>query len=402
MSRSIGFKRYVNMGLVVLCSPLHASFIEQTLGTAVVKDATAIFFNPAALTRVSTPQLIFLGTVARSQSQFNGSAQKLPFGALESGVSTTKSNFYLPSLYLSMPINNKLAGGFAIVANDFNREPEEHSVLRYAQAPNQTNDVDLVSALALKINESLSIGGNLNISHAHLIQEPISGIPSLNIPESRSKNNSKGTSFGGDFGFLIILSKKTSLGFNYRSAITYHLNGTSTLIGPMIVSSNNYHFKYWTPARSVVSLSHFLNEKFGFIGTAQYLQWDIFKESNVYNFVTQSGVIVPQARINYNFTNSWLLTLGTIYNVSPKWIIRFAATYSQSPSNGMLQISSGDSYVVGSSMGYQLSRNLTVDASYGHALFKNQNINISTAQNHITGINQDAHDSVSLKLTLTA
>lgn len=405
MARSICFKHYVTIGLLFLCLPLQASFIEQTLGTAVVKDATAVFFNPAALTLLPNQQLIILGTFARSQFQFAGSAQKLPYGSTESGSTSTISNFVLPSMYLSIPMSEKFTGGFAIVANDFNRDLDNHSVLRYVQARNQTDDVDLVPALGIKINDYLSIGGNLNLSHAHLIQEPISGITRLSIPESRSLNNSKGSSVGGDFGILIKPGKKTALGFNYRSAVTYHLHGTSTITRPQIVSSDNYHFKYWTPARSVVSISHFLNEKLGFIGTIQYLQWDIFKDTSVYNFATQSNgqvFITPQARINYNFHNSWLLTLGTIYNISPKWIVRVAGTYNQSPSNGRYQISTGDSLIVGSSMGYQWTKNLTVDCSYGHAFYKSEDINILTAQNIITGVNQGSHDAVSLKLTLTA
>jgi len=95
------------------------------------------------------------------------------------------------------------------------------------------------------------------------------------------------------------------------------------------------------------------------------------------------------------------LTLGTIYHVSSKWTVRIAGTYNQSPSNGRFQIDTGDSLVVGSSMGYQLMKNLTVDCSYGHAFFKPEIIHIWTAQNIITGTNEGTHDAVSLKFTLT-
>lgn len=136
-----------------------------------------------------------------------------------------------------------------------------------------------------------------------------------------------------------------------------------------------------------------------------YLQWNIFKKSSVYNFATQAGsqvFIVPKARINYYLRNSWLLTLGTIYQVSPKWVVRVAGTYNQSPSNGGFQISSGDSLITGFSMGYQLMKHLTVDCSYGHAFFKKELIDIQTSQNIITGINEGDHDAVSLKFTLSA
>ncbi|STX52368.1 long-chain fatty acid transporter [Legionella busanensis] len=406
MARPISFIYYVTIGFLVLSKPLYASFIEQTLGTAVVKDATAVYFNPAALTIIPKPQFIALGTLARSQFHFTGSAQKLPVGMSEAGETTTKSNFYLPSMYVSIPVSKKFATGIAIVANDFNRDLDGHSILRYFQARNQTDDLDLVPAIGIKINEYLAIGGNLNFSYAHFIQQPLSaGLTRLNIPESRSLNDSTGRSVGRDLGILIKPGKKTALGFNYRSAITYHLRGTSTITSLPSISSNNYHFKYWTPARNVFSLSHFLNDKLGFIGTIQYLQWDIFKKAYIYNFATQSGsqiFINPKARINYNFHNSWLLTLGTIYNVSTKWTVRVATTYNQSPSNGKFQISTGDSLVVGSSIGYQLMKNLALDCSYGHAFFKKQNIDIKTTQNIITGINKGTHDAFSLKLTLTA
>jgi len=58
--------------------------------------------------------------------------------------------------------------------------------------------------------------------------------------------------------------------------------------------------------------------------------------------------------------------------------------------------------IVGSSMGYHLTQNLIIDGSYGHAFFKKETINIRTMQNFITGVNQGAHDAVSLKLTVTA
>jgi long-subunit fatty acid transport protein len=388
----------------LLSFPLQASFIEQTIGAAVVKDATAVYFNPAALTVLSSPQLIGLATGAQARFQFTGSAQKLPLGITESGIATANTHFILPSLYMGTAINETVAAGFALIVNDFYRDLDNHSVLRFVQDRNEVKNVDLVPALGIKLNEMISIGANLNISQAHFIQEPLADLTSLNSPDRSSRNDSKGTSVGGDMGVLIKPYKKTAIGFNYRSAVTYHLRGTSTYSGAPGIISGDYHFDYWTPARSVLSLSHFLNDKLGLIGTVQYIQWDIFKETTVYNFATQVGtraLIIPKAQIHYNFHNSWMLTLGTIYNISPKWIIRAAGTYNQSPSDGQFQISSGDSYIIGSSMGYKLLNNLTIDCSYAHAFFKKEDINIRTLQNRIQGSNEGSHNAVSLKLTIT-
>lgn len=402
MAKSSRFIPYAAFALLLYSMSAQASFIEQTLGAAVVNDATASYFNPAALTLLTQKQLITLGTLARSQTDFNGLVQQRAINSTQSGSAKTTSHFSLPSVYLGVPINNRFAAGFAVVINDFNRELDSYSILRYAQAPNHTRALDLVPALAIKINDALSIGAHINRSQAHFLQQPHSGVTSLNSVESQSINESKGRSTGWDAGLLIKLSKQTAIGFNYRSAMTYHLKGSSTLIGPQILSSNDYHFTYWTPARSVLSLSHFINRHFGLITTIQYLQWNIFNESTVYQFASRQGanaVIVPSASIRYHFHNSWLFTLGGIYKLSPKWTTRVAATYNQSPADGHFQIGNGDSVAIGSSMGYQLMNHLSIDCSYAHAFFKTNRISIATAQQSINGSNKGVHDSLSLKLT---
>ena len=53
---------------------LHASFIESTIGAAVVNDATATYYNPAALTLLTNSQIIALRSLAYSHTNFTGQA----------------------------------------------------------------------------------------------------------------------------------------------------------------------------------------------------------------------------------------------------------------------------------------------------------------------------------------
>lgn len=391
--------------LFTILSPFtaHASFIESTIGTAVVNDATATYHNPAALTLINTPQIIGLGNLALFSNHFSGTAQQVATGFSQSGNAANQTHFYLPSVYLATPFNDNMVAGIAVISNFFNRELEQNSILRYAQSSNTTQNIDLVSALGIKLNSYFSIGAGINLSQARLIQDPIAGAPSLLVPDNASHNESKGTSWGGDVGVLYNPSKSTLMGFNYRNANTYHLRGTSVLTNMPQIASANYRYTFWVPARSVFSINHFVSKKLGLIGTVQWIQWSIFKNLTLHDFVTQIGGeprLVSQAAVPYFRNNSWVVTLGTQYRLSPQWIFRMAGTYNQSPGNSNYQITNGDSVIWGGSVGYDLNKHVAIDASYAHAFIGNSNIHIIANRNIIAGVNRAERDSVSLKLTI--
>lgn len=389
---------------VLILNPLtvYASFIEATIGTAVVNDATATFYNPAALTLLKNPQIITLDSVAYFHTQFTGQTVQSSTGFFQSGSSKTETHYYLPSLYLGVPVNDKLIFGIAAVTNFFNRDLEANSIVRYAQSGNSIQDIDLVPAVGIKLNDFFSIGAGLNFSYANFLLQPVTGFPSSNSPDSQSRNQSSGTSVGGDIGFLLKPSKSTLIGFNYRGAITYLLNGKSVFEGIPEITSNDYHFKFWSPARSVLSLNQFLTPKLGMIGTVQFIQTSVLKDIKIYGIATQVNsqpVIIPKANVPFHLNNVWLFTLGSYYKVTSKWVIRVAGSYNQSSGNPHYQISNGDGFILGGSTGYEICKNILIDGSYAHAFIRNQTIDITTGRNLVSGVNKSFRDAFSLKLT---
>ncbi len=397
-------KNFRNIFFLSLLLPLttHASFIESTIGTAVVDDATATYYNPAALTLLKNPQIVALGSVAYFRTQTTGQATQVRTGFTQAGTTDTQTHYFLPSMYLGMPATGKVFFGVAVLSNLFNRDIEQNSILRYVQSDNSIQNIDLVPSLGIKFNDYLSLGAGLNFSHADFLFKPTSGIPALNIPDAQSRNESDANSLGGDVGLLVKPSSSTLIGFNYRSSMTYRFSGKSVLETNPGITSDDFSFNFWTPARYVLSINQFVRPTLGFIGTLQWVQWDIFDKVNIHGIATQIGsqpVILPEATVPYHLHNSWVFTLGSHYRVTPKWVIRTAGSYLQSPGNENYQITNGDSIILGASMGYEITKNISVDGSYAHAFIKNQTINISNAINNITGVNKGSRDSISLKLT---
>lgn len=378
-----------------------ASFIEATMGAAVVNDATAAYYNPAALTLLENAQIIGLGTGAQFNSEFTGTVTRSTSGFSQSGTSPSHSNYFLPSGYFGMPVSDRFFLGLAVVANNFNRDVDQNSILRYVMSDNNIQDIDFVPAIGVKLTDYLSVGANLNFSQADFNFTPISGSPSLNIPDVQSHNTASANAVGGDFGILLKPSPSTTIGFNYRSAMTYHFNGTSQLESNPPVTSNNFSFDYWTPARYVLSINQFLSRSLGMIGTVQWIKADIYNKINANGIVTQIGptpVILSDVTVPLNFHNVWAYTLGSYYRLSPKWIIRVAGSYVQSPGNPNYQVTEGDNIVLGTSIGYKLNKVISLDASYAHAFIQNQTIDIQSSTNTINGINTSFRNSISLKI----
>lgn len=388
--------------MFMLPSLAQASFIETTMGTAVVNDVTASYFNPSALILVKNPQIIAQGTTANFRTHFRGQSTTLLTGVTEVGHGSSNTRYYSPSLYLGLPATQRMAIGIAIVTNEANRDPGEHSILRYVQGRNQIQDYDVVPAVALRLNRYFSIGASINFSYANFQLQSLFGFPGSNIADSQSENSIDGKGLGANAGFLLQPTAETVIGFNYRSINTYHLSGKSIYEGVQRVVSNRHHFKLSTPARAVMSINHFFTNKFGLIGTIQRTQWSTYRETHIYGIASiERGLpAIINATIPYYLRDTWLATLGSHYRLTPQWILRVAGTYNQSPANTNYQIGTGDSFSIAASTGYQVNKMVTIDGSYAHVFVKNVDINIQGNRYLINGVNEGSRDAVSLRVTL--
>ncbi|MBA2648860.1 MAG: outer membrane protein transport protein [Legionella sp.] len=231
---------------------LHASFIESTIGTTVVEDATATYYNPAALAGVKKKQGIALGSASRASTVFTGQYTRSVDDYVQSGTSTAHANTLLPSLFYTMPLGPKIYLGTAIFANDILREVDGFSILKYVQSNNRIDSIGFIPALAVQLNKKISIGAFLNRTHAAFLFEPLTGFPKLNIPDIKSRNKTTGESWGWDIGLLMKPLKSTTIGLNHRAALNFRMHGTSQYNG---LIADDYSFNYSIPSRTILSLA---------------------------------------------------------------------------------------------------------------------------------------------------
>ena len=400
-------RRFLVSFILCLCviapHTLHASFIESSIGFAVVDDATATDHNPAALTLLNHSQIIALGSAAYYHDYFSGQLTQPSTGYMQSGTATELANHYVPALYLAIPTTDKVSIGVAVTSNIFETKLDKNALIRYIDANEGIRLMNYIFGIGVQINAYLSLGAGVTYSVANSFSNPITGLPNLNIPDAQSHNVAKSAGAGGNVGFLLKPNQATLIGLNYQSTVSYQFNGTSSFNGTNPISSNQFNFHYWEPARTVLSISYDTQPSLGFITTIQYNQWSILDNISVHNVATQiagHSVILANNNEAYNFHDTWTFTVGSILNINPEWILRIATSYDQSPGNETYQIIDGDDLVAGASIEYNVNKNMAIDFSYAHAFQLPQRINVDSNTFRVTGTTRGYHDAISLRLSL--
>lgn len=367
------------------------------MGTAVVNDATAAYNNPAALTLLKTSQIVALGTAANLHTQFTGQTIQASTGFLQSGSASKTTHYYLPTFYWGAPISSRVSMGVGVISNYFNSNIDDNSILRYVESSNNVRDLDVIPAVGIKVNEFFSVGAAVNVSYASFTMQPSSGFPTLDIPDSQSRNEASGTAYGGELGLLLKPAQATLIGFNYHGSMTYQLSGSSAFNGSPAFDSNQYNYIFWTPARSVLTIGQRFSPVFGGIVTIQRIQWSVFQNINIHGIATARGVV--NAVVPFHLRDTWLVTVGGQYRFKPQWTIRLAGSFNQSPGNGSYQLANGNSTILATSLGYELSKKILLDAGYAHAFMQNASIHINSNGSIVNGVNRGSRDALSLKLT---
>jgi long-chain fatty acid transport protein len=192
-------------------------------GTASVHDASANFFNPAALTRLDGGQLVVGGTWLTTHTSFAGTDPFPGYGVTEEMNGGT---FFPPTLYFSNHLNSKWAYGVGVNAPfglgvDW-KSPDAFTDRAYVtKADLRSINADL--NLAWQVTPELSIGGGYDAIFAGVELRrigpsgkviPGSGGQPLEVKAHLKSNYKHG--FTGNFAVLWTPDPDWKLGLNYR------------------------------------------------------------------------------------------------------------------------------------------------------------------------------------------
>ncbi len=185
-------------------------------------DASAVFFNPAQLNRLSGSRIKLGTTLIFPQRDYTNSVSGQSAGS--------QDDFYTPSsLFISHPIDERLAAGFGIF-NPFGLGTEwsESWEGRYLATKSEIQTFNFNPSLSWQVHPRLSLAAGvsyliLDADLQRMINPALFGLPLL--PDPRQQFTGDGDGWGYNLGLLWSLSDRIALGLAYRSEINVAIDG---------------------------------------------------------------------------------------------------------------------------------------------------------------------------------
>jgi long-chain fatty acid transport protein len=410
--------------------------------TAAAEDASTVWWNPAGMSYLSGGNFTLGGHIIKPTAKFEnqGSRTLLP---PPSGLALSGGNggdaggvAFLPNLYYVHGLTDRLSLGVGVNSPfGLTTDYDEGWVGRYHALKSALTIVNINPSVAWKINDSVSIGGGLNLQYAKA--ELTSAIdfstvcfatfapggpaaigancgpggfttPGNVAKDGKAKIKGDNWGYGFNLGAMWHIVPSTRLGISYRSSIEQKLEGDATfekpagLPGPIAASSRftngGVSASVDLPESVSVGLHSQIDENWALMADVTWTKWSRFEELRV---KFDNGA--PDNVTTEKWDNSFRIAIGGSYKATNAWTLRAGLAYDQSPVPDEFRtprIPDQDRTWLSFGANWKITPSASLDFGYAHIFVKNATLNQSAAvaENNARGTLIGSYDNPSVDI----
>lgn len=410
-------------------------------GAAFTDDASAMWWNPAALSQFPRAQAAAAMHVITPSIKFRNEgslpASNQPLGG--DGGDAGGFNF-VPNTYISVPINPQWTFGLGINAPfGLTTEYDDGWIGRYQALKSQILTINVNPALSWKVTPQFAIGvganyqylkatltNNVNYSGALLQAAAGAGIapgsPTFNAiaqatPGLDSKATIKGEdgAWGWNIGIAWDVTPQLRLAAAYRSELKFDVTGNINFENPTVTlapgtppqlagtiaalaAGTNSQALYGRGVSSNIKLPEIANlsmrwqasPKWEVMADAQYTGWSSIPELA---FVSSSPPALPAVPLEWDDT--WKFAVGASYKVSDQWKLRFGTAFDQTPvtNDPTVRLPDSDRYWLAIGGEYKYNANLKFDAGFVYIIADSPSLNQNQGSTAANGLVKGSYDA---------
>ncbi len=367
--------------------------------TAIGTDASAIYYNNAAITKLPGLNVMLGTTMIAPSSTFTGKAS-----GVESSLS--KQTFYPSHAYVTYALREDLVVGLGF--NDpfgLGTKWDDNWEGKYNWIKADVKVYSILPTIAYKFSPTLSVGVSIqyNLGSVTLAKKTPVVLNPPTVPATTYLGDSyvnldakDNQTFGVNVGVLWNVNDQLDLGLSYRSAVTYRFTGTATSTMPSTVPApaqpavaaklphGEISGDLVTPKQLQVGVGYKVTPKLQLSGDFQYIGWASYDRLTfVFKSMNSSSTTVR------DYKNTFIGRIGGEYLASDALSLRAGLLYDKNPVKDELvdaSLPDADRIGISAGIGYKLSKHIAVDVAYLFLSFADRTITNSTVvENPMTG-----------------
>ena len=313
-------------------------------------DATALYFNPAAITEVPGTQAA-LGLTAivpaadvKTRNPYTGATQR-SYG--------DGKVWPIPHFYVTSQMSDELWFGFGVGTRfGLGAEFEETWPGRYSSYKAEILSFDVMPTLAWKVNDRLSVA--LGISFRYFDIELAQKIDAAGMNGLRNYNDPTPSPFDVDqnlhgddvkpaidLGLAWKATDTFTVGAAYHSRIKFKVEGDAKwkkpaavqAMAPMAFNDMDFHAYNYNPDAFTLAFAWDADEKLTLSAGATYTTWSLYDDLQI-DLHGQMLPGVSKLESDKKWHDTWRLSFGGDYKLDDAWTLRAGYTWDQSPING--------------------------------------------------------------------
>ena len=383
---------------------------------ALGEDASTIFFNPAAMTRLSGQQIVVAGHVVATEAKYTDTGSTGVTGP----NSTTDEVGFIPNFYYSAELENVVVGVGVNVPFGLATEYDEGWVGRYHALKSEITSININPSIAWKTTDKVSVGFGLSIQYIELeltnnlnSDAICGGSCGPGTTDSHLKLDGDSTEIGWNTGILIDLDDNSRIGLAYRSAIKHEVSGNAdyTLDANLAAALPSFPIppQYLFLEDTTLKATAELPETFSFSYAGEVapnwtalFDWTWTGWSNLDTVVIRQAGGIPgrEPTLDLAYKNTNRYSVGVNYQHTDKLIYRgglaFDETPIRSPDQTSARIPGNDRKWLSFGAGYAPSSSWSFDVGYTHLFIDDTNINsTNTTGETLTGTYESSVDILS-------
>jgi len=360
-------------------------------------DASTLFTNPAAMTRLPGVQTQFGAVVLQPKLDITtyGNAPFFIAGTTTGTKTSMENNTHLaPSGYITSQLSDKLWMGVgAFTRFGLATEYAQNWPGRYNAYYSKVTSFEVNPNVAYKVTDKLSLSAGLSAMYFEIkLQKKISGAFFGGLNDIDQTLTADSVGYGWNVGLHYQAYDWMSIGFSYRSQVKQSVEGNANFTG-MTNAVQLARFPSSVDGTGTIKLpdEYFLGIAFKpferltwEVGGVMY-GWSSYDQLKVEFADPVNGQQVVTS--NKNWKNTWRFQTGVEYKATDWMDLRLSYVYDQSPvPDGTIDyiLPDSDRNVFGIGVGFH-GKSWNLDASFNYLIFNDRNIAPRTiAQGNLT------------------